>query len=168
MRDNRTGGQRRADHRAAIARTVEHALGSDRCDRSARALWAARLDVTHQHIDDVVAGRKALHACVLAEAPDAVLLDVVQGLIGESRVVVELPDAIETPDDLSLLAKLLREQHATVEALMTAAADGRIVANEGEILASAARRSMAITAAVEQLGLRAVRNRVVQLRAVPR
>lgn len=166
MRDNRTGGQRRADNRAAVAGVVDSALV--RCDRSARALWAARLDVSSQHIDEVVAGRKALHVCVLAEAPLPVALDVAQHIIGPTRCVVDLPESIETPDDLSLLARLVRESNATVEALITVAADGRITADEGKRLADAARRSLAVTAAVEALGKRAVALRVVQLRAVAR
>jgi len=156
-------------YRATLRSQIRDVLRTtlEDCAANARTVWAATIGVPHQHIDRAIArdGDKALHVADALAAPEPVRHALAQALIGDSHVIAQAP-LHGTSDDFALLAKLVREQNATLEALITAAADATITTDEGARIERAAHRSMQVTAAVRELGRRAVSQRGLSL--VPR
>lgn len=164
----RTPAQWVADLGAQVKRAIITASMS--CDPAWRSLTAAALGKSRQRIDDVcdLGDDAQLSVRDLLAYPEPIRHALAQLVVGEGHCIASVPEAVETPDDLALLSRLVRESNAAVEALMSAIADGRISADEGAKIVDACQRSLAVTATVRQLGERAVKARLlgVRLRAV--
>jgi len=165
---NRTADQVRADARAEVARTLGTALASDACARNARVVWADAINVSTTHLDNCVHGTKALHVADAMLAPEAVRLALAQLLAGDGHAIVELPTSTDQSDDFRLIATVQRESGEAISATLEAIADGRIGADEGARLVKECDEAIASLLAVRERGRSAVRNRVVEFRAVKR
>lgn len=162
QRDNRTGEQRRADLRAEVSDAVGAAL--IHCDRSARAIWAATLDVSTTHLDNCVSGTKALHVADALAAPEPVRHALAQLLAGDAHVVVELPAIADASDDWRLVATAQRESGEAIAATLDAFADGRVTAAEGARLEREADEAIAALLGIRERARAARRERVVGIR----